>query len=45
MDEIKERQEWLNDMIRLGKGGQYKNQIQTEISVVCEFDYFEKLSF
>ncbi|ORY79608.1 hypothetical protein LY90DRAFT_664672, partial [Neocallimastix californiae] len=32
IDEIKERQEFLNDMIKLGQGKKYKNKIQYEIN-------------
>ena len=34
LQEIQERKEWLDDMIQLGKGESFKNQIQTEIALV-----------
>ena len=33
--EIQDRRQWLDDMISLGRGDKFKNQIQTEISLVC----------
>ena len=35
LKEIEERKEFLSEMEALGKGNEYRNVIQTEISQVC----------
>lgn len=35
LKEIEERKEFLSEMEALGKGNEYRNKIQTEISQVC----------
>lgn len=35
LKEIEERREFLSEMEALGKGNEYRNKIQTEISQVC----------
>ena len=35
LKEIEERKEFLSEMEALGKGKEYSNKIQTEISQVC----------
>ena len=40
INEIKERQEFLNEMTKLGQGKKYKNKIQFEINEVIIKEYY-----
>lgn len=35
IEQIKERRLWLDEMTALNKGDKFKNQIESEIAVVC----------